>query len=1085
MPEFRIYSSNRTELLAEKLATELRRSTSHPLKKETVLVQSGGMEKWLSLRIAEINGICANVNFPFPRHFTKNLFRTVTGLPDFYPFNCEIMTWNIMGFIPELLGMKDFKAAADYVSGEDSELKTFQLASRIAATFDQYLVYRPDMLLEWDAGRNPMEKFRESRWQFELWKKLSASAGSNAKHLAAMRLDFMEKIKSADKEKLPDAVHVFGITGMPLFYVEMLQALSYRIDVVFYYMTPSRQFWSDTRSLKEISKMTLSEEDAELLCFDAGNELLSSLGRSGREFFAVLFSLDDTVQEDIYKEPGDDTLLHSIQSDILELRGAADRGKRKISDDDSSIMINSCHSRLREIEVLHDNLIDIFAHENIRPGDVAVMAPDISIYASAVEAVFGTPESEQLRIPFSIADRPPVSGSSGSVPDLFLEILSLGAKRVTAQALMNIIESRHVSSNFGLDGMELAQIRSWAAESGMRWAIDENDKVSSGLPPYRENTVSFGMDRMLLGSAMNRDADCRMFENIMPMDIADGNDSVTLGIFLRVCRDIKELVTELRKPHTLREWRDIANSVIEKFFSSSKDSENEIQELRKLLSESGLSKAVSFSDFKKTVSIRVMLSFLKGALNVSSGRAGFLSNGVTFCTMQPMRCVPFKVICLLGMNEGEYPVNPPRPAFDLREKARKFCDPSKRHEDRYVFLESILSAREKLIISYVGQDIKENTQLPPSVLVSELTDYTDSAFESGTADKVSDLITVMHPLQPFSPRYFDGADKKFFSYSAQNMKGAVAASLPDRRTFSFSSGRELPELQFMPETISNETLIKFFRHPAKYFVNERLKIRFPDGEISELEDDENFEFDSLESYNILQRLTELVIRKCPFEKAFEIFNSEGLLPHGAFGRTSFIEFYEKAEMFADNTVLKQITGSGKLPKPLHGEITTSPGFTFRLSDIYNGGQLFHRCSGIKAKDRVRAWINHLSLCMADSYDGTKKTYLVGKDKVLCYESLPPENASAIVEQLIAMFIAGNRKALPFFPETSLEFAFEADIAAALKKWNPSYTNSFPDNTDSYNLLCFNGELPDDFARISETFFGPLLENEKELEGSEK
>ena len=1087
MADFRIYSSNRTELLADKLAAELRESTAHPLSTKTVLVQSRGMEKWLSLRIAEINGICANINFPFPRHFTKNLFRTVTGLPDFYPFNPEIMTWNIMGLIPELIGMKDFKAASDYVSGADSELKTFQLASRIAAIFDQYLVYRPDLLLQWDAGQNPMEKFRESRWQFELWKKLSAAAGQGAKHLAAMRLDFMEKIRFTDKSQLPASVHVFGITGMPLFYVEMLQALSSKINVIFYYMAPSRQFWSDTRSLKEISKVTVNEENAELLCYETGNDLLASMGRSGREFFTVLFSLDGTVQDDFFEEPGDDSLLHSIQSDILELRNTANDAKKVIDENDSSIVVNSCHSRLREIEVLYDSLLEILSHENIRPGDIAVMAPDISLYASSVEAVFGTPESERLRIPFSIADRPPVSGSSGSIADLFLELLSLGSKRVTAQSIMNIFESPHVSSSFGLDGTELSQIRSWVAESGMRWAIDENDKLASGVPPYRENTVAFGMERMLLGSAMNKSSDYQMFENIMPMDIPEGGDSVTLGIFLRFCREIKELTADLRESHTLSEWLTIANSVIEKFFGDAKDSENEIQELRRALSDSGLAKAASFSDFKKPVSIRVILSFLKSALNVPSGRAGFLSNGVTFCTMQPMRCVPFKVICLIGMNEGEYPGNPSRPTFDLREKTKKLCDPSKRHEDRYVFLESILSAREKLIISYVGQDIKENTVLPPSVLVSEVLDYIDGAFKTETGKKASDSITVRHPLQPFSPRYFDASSERLFNFSVQNLKGALAAAAPERKEFRFCSGETLPQILQMPETVSNELLIKFFRHPAKYFVNVRLKIKLPDTENQELEDDENIEFDSLKSYNILQKLAELVIRECPFEKAFTIFNSEGLLPHGASGKTVFKGFYENAEAFAENNVLRSVIGSGRNEKLLRGEIAVPIRFTYLLNEVYKEGQLFYRCSGVKAKDRIRAWINHLSLCCSETYGGSRQTFLVGKDRILSYKPLAPGHARSMIEGLVSLFLEGQRKAIPFFPETSLAFAEEPDTLAVLKKWNPSFSNNYPESAEPYNRLCFNGELPhgEEFSAIAEAFFKPLMENEIEIGGKAK
>ena len=1096
MADFKIYSSNRTELLAEKLAAELRKSEGHPLRTETVLVQSRGMEKWLSLRIAEINGISANINFPFPRHFTKNLFRAVTGLPEIYPFAPEIMTWNIMGLIPELIGMRDFEAASDYISGDDCELKTFQLASRIAAIFDQYLVYRPEMLLEWDAGRNPLEKFKESRWQFELWKKLSEIAGPGATHLAAMRLDFMGKIRDFDGDKLPETVHVFGITGMPLFYMEMLQTLSSRVDVIFYYMAPSRHFWSDTRSLKEISKMTTSPEEAELLCYETGNKLLASLGRSGREFFSVLFSLDGTLQDDFFETAGKDSLLNGVQSDILELSDRGNDGTEKgvLKDSDSSIVVNSCHSRLREIEVLYDCLLEILSCENsIDPGDIAVMAPDISLYAPSVDAVFGTPESERLRIPFSIADRAPVSGSSGSIADIFLEILSLASTRVTVSKIMNIFESPHVYSKFGLDGSELPLIRSWAAESGMRWGLDGSDKTESGLPAYNENTIAFGTDRMILGAAMSKDADYQTFEGIMPMDVSEGNDTVTLGVFLRFCRKIRELVTELRKKHSLSGWLSIVNMSIENLFSAGRDSENELQELRKSISESGLPKAAAFSSFKKGVSVRVITSFLKNALNVPSGRAGFLSNGVTFCTMQPMRCIPFKVICLIGMNEGEYPVNPSRPGFDLREKARKLCDPSKRHEDRYVFLESILSARERLLISYVGQDIKENTPLPPSVLVSELLDYIDGAFRIDGKEKVSEAITVKHPLQPFSTRYFDGSDRRLFSFSTQNLKGALAVLDLERKPFRFCTG-ELPKMRTPPEVVSNSSLIKFFRGPAKYFVTERLKVKLLDFENEELEDDENMEFDHLKSYNILQKLTGLVIKSCPFEKAFDIFHSEGLLPHGASGKTVFKAFYEQASEFAGGEVLKSVLESGRIEKP-HGEIMTEPvKFSYFLPEVYHKGQLFYRCSGVKAKDRARAWINHLSLCGADGYSGSRETYLIGKDKTLSYKAVSPEKARSILEKLIGIFLQGHKKALPFFPETS--FAFFSKIYegvdyskasdTAVKQWMPSYLNSYPESTDAYNDLCFKGELPLDseFAAIAEAFFNPLLEAEAETKGTQ-
>jgi exodeoxyribonuclease V gamma subunit len=199
------------------------------------------------------------------------------------------------------------------------------------------------------------------------------------------------------------------------------------------------------------------------------------------------------------------------------------------------------------------------------------------------------------------------------------------------------------------------------------------------------------------------------------------------------------------------------------------------------------------------VEIEVVKSCLENLLEHVNFGHGFISSGVTFCAMLPMRSIPFKVVCLVGMNMDAFPRESKILGFDLMAKNPRIGDRSRRNDDKYLFLEALISARNKLYISYVGQSIRDNTRISPSVLVSELIDYIKEGF--GLSE---DEIVTFHRLQAFSSEYFN-TDSKLFSYSNENFAASFSRrfqSGPSGKIFTGSRTGDKQTVRIGPERIS-------------------------------------------------------------------------------------------------------------------------------------------------------------------------------------------------------------------------------------------------------------------------------------------
>jgi len=1085
-----LFVSNRMEILAKKLADVLDRPLASALTQEIIVVQSKGMERWISMQMASFHGICANVRFPFPRYMIQELFHSV--LPAWESeriFDSEHFAWRIMELLPACSSRPGFEPLAAYLSHDPQGLKRYQLSRKIVQIFDQYLIFRPEMILNWEKG---IQKGEEEVWQAELWRLLIDDG--KVIHPASLRQAFHETLGQGSPifPSLPERLSLFGISYLPPFYLEIFLAVSSFMEVNFFLLNPSREFWFDIRSSREIShqlkkaESSDGEDDRDLtdknLYLEEGNSLLASLGTLGREFWSFL-SDSSGREEELYSDPGETSLLTAIQSDILNLRERGGEGAAV----DRSIQISACHSPMREVEVLFDSLLALLDDDpSLQPHDILVMAPDIETYAPFISAVFETADegvpglAESPKIPYHIADRAMISGNT--VLEGFQAILELPLGRFTANEVLSLLEVAAIRTRFGLSESDLDRITRWISDSGIRWGIDSRSRLREGLPEISANSWQWGLERLLLGYALPARED-ELFCGILPCETGEGSETQLLGILATFAERLFSTAESLVPERTLAGWGQILGDIADRFFQGDEDHEPDIRILRRLCPD--LKTLQEKTGFTEKISLAVLRSCLDERFRVSGTDSGFLSRGITFCSLLPMRSIPFQVICLMGMNNGDYPRRPLTPDFDLMARHPRRGDRSRRNDDRYLFLEALLSARDTLYISYVGQSMEDNSKIPPSVVVSELIDYIRQGLAPGDCDLAESLVTF-HPLQAFSPASFTGQSSCLFSYSAENCRAATAlrnrkpaSTPPDRRS------ETLPEATEMENHVTVRDLISFFRNPARYFLERRLGVNLTETNIG-MEENEPFDLEGLDRYNVEQRLMEREIATGDMEEFYPVLSAQGRLPHGSVGLSRFSAVSRDIRTFVR-----------RHRNVLHSETLTAPDIDlevagFRLSGQIEGlrsrGLVHYRYTTLKAGDYLKLWLMHLLLQAAGGPEGyALESLLLGKDGAWKYP--PVDDARDRLEELLHLYRTGLQRPLHFFPETSWAYAKkmikdgdptvdreEAALDAARKAWEGSNFLR-EEGLDDYFRLCFSDFDPLDreFQELSLTLYGPLIE----------
>ncbi|MCP4366595.1 MAG: exodeoxyribonuclease V subunit gamma [Deltaproteobacteria bacterium] len=1083
MSGLKIYTSNRLEILVRQLAKIVREPLSSPFIQETIVVQSLGMERWVSMELASYNRICANSYFPFPNQFLQDIFKKIIpDLPEYSPFELSTMTFKMMKILPECLHIPEFESIKSYLKDDINQLKLFQLAERIADTFEQYLVFRSEMIFAWEEGRE--EKDPEYRWQAYLWRELAK--GNEKNHRAYLRKVLFERIRKKQVlfKDLPQRVSLFGISYLPPFHLEAFTQISQLTEVYFFILNPCMEYWADIASDVEIKKIkgkyNQTNQVSDDLHLEKGNRLLASMGALGRDFFRLVSGFDYEIY-DLFEDQSCHNILSGIQSDILYLREGENEKEGRLADragiDDLSVQVHSCHSAMREVEIIHDNILTMFEDDpKLLPKDIIVMTPDIETYAPYIHAVFHAQPDETLRIPYSIADKSIIKQSR--TIETFLLILDLKESRLGVSSIMALLESPATKAMFDLNDSDIDQIEFWIRKTNIRWGYDALSKKKMGIPGFIENTWKAGIERIILGYAMPGRGR-KMFSGILPYDHIEGSNVKTLGKLIEFISCILKWKKELERLRTVKKWGEVFIEILEQLFKPGEDTEREIQFLRKVFKE--LESKERISDFKDKVELEVMRSYLEGIFEKQLTSSGFISNGLTFCAMLPMRSIPFKVICLIGMNNDSFPREYRPLGFDLIARKPNIGDRSKRNDDKYFFLEAIISARKKLYISYVGQNIQDNTKIEPSVIISELIDYIEKSFTLPDNFIKENLIT-QHKLQAFSPRYFQ-KESKLHSYSKENFIAAKNFLNHDDHPNFIKESLSTPTDEF--RNLEIEAFCTFLSHPVKFLLQRRLGV-YLDESIDLIDEKENFSLNGLEKYKIKQDLLKNRLSGLKLDDMLPVQRATGTLPHGNIGKVSYSDMSNDAEIFAEK--LENITEGKKIDSiDITHEIA---GFklTGKIADIHEQGLVIFRYATVKPKDYIKAWIYHLLLCTNRNSHCPLKTTLLGSN--LLYEFDLVQNPEEILEHLLQVYWQGLSEPVHFFPKTSYKYAhlllekekitYDA-LENARKSWEG---NDFTpgESNDLYLDLCFRetNPLDEEFEKVSIEIYKPIFEHGREI-----
>lgn len=1087
MPGIHLYSSNRLELLADRLARIISDDPLDPLEREIIVVEPIGMERWLSQQLSLRLGVWANCEYPFPNRMIQYLFTLVLGdeAVQSLPAEEEIR-WRMFSLLPQLAREKDFPELQHYLAGGESQLKRYQLAERLTDTFSQYLAYRPAMMLEW-------ENKNEKGWQARLWRRLLEGAGRT--HRGRMLADFVQKLGSPDLfagYQLPRRISMFGISSLPRLHLEALRALSAHGEINVFFLNPCREYWGEVKNERERFRME-QRMPGEDLYLEKGNSLLASLGRTGRDFLTLLLEMDpflDPLEDwDGPGAGGEAGMLRVVQNDILSMveRGASSGHDRfgienppalalspEALAEDGTIRVASCHSPMREVEALYDYLLDLFnCDPTLEPGDIAIMTPSIETYAPLVQAVFGSPEKEHEAVPVAVADRTFRDGSR--MASAFMDILEMAPGRFEAGGVLDLLQCAEIRRRFDIDDYEIETIVRWVRETGIRWGIDAAHRRDLGLPALGENTWRSGIDRLLLGYALPG-GDRELYREILPYDHVEGSNAATLGKFVEFFDALCGCAAKLNLPQKTAEWRALLTDLMEKLFLSDEDG-GEGATIKDIIGR--------FDDEHRKagcteiIEPEVLRHWLRNEMDERKTLKNFLSGAVTVCAMRPMRSIPFRVICLLGMDDGVFPRNPPAPGFDIIASSPVRGDRSIRDEDRFLFLETLISARERLYISYRGQSLRDNTPLPPSPVVSELLDYCDRAFQI-EGGSVREHLSVTHPLQAFSPRYFSG-DSGLYSYSRMFCAASSERPAADMEKPFIES--ELPELP--PGEIPLGLLLRFFSHPARTFLEERLGMRPVEKDVS-LEEKEPFELSGIDRYVMGNELCGDYLEGRPMRQRMPVYRAAGRLPLGVPGEALFEQMLPAVEDFAGN-VMRCRGGDKREPVDIrleYGRYYVSGS----IDGLYKGGHIIHDYGKGGGARRLRAWILHLVLNAANGASGPMNTAMVCSDGV--WLMAPCADAREILRMLVEIFLRGMRKPPAFYPKTSFAYALELHdkgdreraLAGARSAWAGERYTGAPEGegADPAVRLTTGGVLnmEGEFMRLAESIYFPLLERQE-------
>lgn len=1031
-----------------------------PFDNEKILVQSRGMERFLSLAAARHFGVAANLSFPFPSHLIHSLLSPYAVSENEKTFHFPYNIQNLRSVIYSILSESSrnhFPLISRYLKSESknfSQIKTFQLSRIIADLYDRYAVQRPNLIRSWMTEDYEVSS-EDEKWQRELYRRLMDEERIENPFAVVER--YKGALRDGTRAVHPHRIFIFGVSAMPLLYREIFEAFSDISSLYFFNLSAHHSF---RKSSEEYSFSGLKG----FLCSGSW------------EYFRYLNTLNEN------KNVSSSVKFHSIplkQKSLLNALQNALKGEAPeeytMSGDDFSFSVHSCHTPLREVEALKNFLIYMFRmNDQIQSSDVIVMMKDVDLYAPFIHSVFGSDPEENVW-EYSISDRHP--SAEFSAWELFNQFAELSGGQFAAGEITSLSENQLIKKHFEFSDEDCRLFQEWIDAAKIRWGYNGKEKSKYSIPESDENTWRNGLDRILLGYLMPEDKK-EIYKTLVPLSILNSQSFELFGNFLEFFETVHKYCDEFQKERTFGEWHDL----ISEFFRElggldDRDFQflNCIRERREL-NETYLIDAIRYEINFEFSSRRYAYEFLSG--------------GITFCSLTPMRSVPGKVIAVLGLDENTFPASESFPSFDLISSNPLKSDLSRKNDDRQLFLELLLSAEESLFLSYTGKNVCSNKEIRPSSVISQT--LNEIIRFSSDGEKVIPKIFYSHFLYSYHPDYFSPDSRMLMkNYSRTDFSKSESLLTQHKKDFIFLNQKFEKISVDLPERIDISDLKYFYRNPCGYFLK-KMHIQSGDHS-SSVQDAEIFYPDYLENYHIETELFDYFLNRRKDSRDFyACMKSSGILPHSGPG-LAFLklketqlqhplnEIYEKIHSAERISISEQIQ-CGTIKLQFHDSVL-----------VYESSIMLYRSASIKALDMLSAWLQHLILHHSDIVSPVTNLFGIKKGKIEHVVFKPVANYHEILEELTENYRKGLKRPLPFFIKTSFSYAEEflssGESSTAIQKslfaWEGSdFTGIAGERDDFYIHKCFQSKNLNeiiDFETTALSVLKPMIENSEWLE----
>ncbi len=1080
-----LHRSDRADALAQTLAGVLAQAPGDPFTREVIAVPTRGQERWLTqtlsgtlgARPGHTDGVCAAVDFPSPGRVLAGALAAGSGIdPDSDPWTAGRTVWPLLEIVERRAGEPWLERLARRIA-EHPEGR-FARLERLAALFDRYGLWRPELLQAWAAGEDP-------HWQAELWRALRAEldlpspAERLPEALVALR-------REPERLELPGRLFLFGLTQLPVTHLRLLTAIAEHRDVHLLLLHPSASLWAQTlAAVPEGSVPGPRRLDPTVHL--PRNRLLASWGRDVRELGALLAGALRSESTGNGAQRGTGTLLARLQADVVADR--APDGRMVLAPGDDSVRVHACHGRARQVQVLREAILHrLAADPTLEPRDVIVMCPDVEAFAPLIGAEFGIAEATAGELRVRLADRS--LRRTNPLLAVLARLLDLAGRRASASEILDLIDAGPIRLRFGLRDESLAQIREWVAAAGINWGLDTRQRARFRMGEIEAGTWAAGLRRLLLGVALPAGGATR-FGAAAPAAEIDSGQIELVGRLAELIDRLGTAFDTLTGPLTVAGWARALAGAVDALTATAPSDGWQRQELANLLDdlvrESG--------DPQVPIGPAEIGTLLGDRLRGRPTRANFRTGHLTVCTLMPMRSVPHRVVCLLGLDDQSFPRHGARDGDDLLLEDPRVGERDPRAEDRQLLLDALLAAQDALIVTYTGNDERTNAPRPPAVPIGELLDAVDATAQLPDGRPARTVVRVAHPLQPFHPRNFTPGGVVAggpWSFDALALAGARTLTLPKQDPPLLLRGPLPPPAD--QAALALDDLVAFVCRPDREFLRQRLGISLGAWD-DELRDGLPVTFDGLDRHRVGERLLAAMLAGADPEGVLRAEIARGKLPPGGLGYPVLKGIWQAAQQ-----LLHAAARFAGEPRTLQANTVLAGGLrlTGTVAGVRDGVLVSVGYARLNARHRLAAWVRLLALTAAHPEEPWKAVTLGRSSRrgaAVALAELRPLGRSAedrrlaavtVLEDLVALRTLGLREplGLPALSAAAWVTALrdgEDPQAAAQTEWTSGWTNGRRVNgedADPEHARLHGGVLPlASIERHAPGLWEPLLARE--------